>query len=224
MKRLLKFGGIVVHSLWRDLGYAEKGMGIFAVIAAIFLLVLPSQITCLAPFWARVIGVAIIILLILRGAYKAWDIADRERDRLQAEIDSEKSDVEFTDFDPEIQYRIMQGSRGKELVFRVAGRLRNKSPRNSGSLDFFRINIPVTTQTFHGSFIANSNNPQTGHKFEPNSIYPEKLYIFRGELLSPYIGSWEPHIKGAKGRINLQVQGQDIKTYPIKIAGKEGFE
>jgi hypothetical protein len=90
-----------------------------------------------------------------------------------------------------------------------------------GSLDFLRIEI----QTPRGFFIANSGTPQLGDRFEPNSIFSEKCFIFSGDLSDPDIGieSWEPLIQGQKGRINLAVQGQDIRTYPIKISDKEGF-
>lgn len=208
-----------MRSLLRDLGYAEMGAGIVALIVAIFLIALPSQIPWLAPFWLRTLGVAIIFLLILRGAYKAWDTADKEQDKLQVEKDSRESNVELTDFDRELQYKKMKNSRGDVIVIRLAGRLRNNSSENCGSLDFFRVEV----DTPYGSFIAKSDNPPLGHTFIPNSIYPNKIYTFTGELVAPHIGSWELFIKGAEGRINLAVQGQTIKTYPIKIADTEGF-
>jgi len=208
-----------MRSLLRDLGYAEMGAGIFALIVAIFLIALPSQIPWLAPFWSKTLGVAIIFVLVLRGTYKAWDTANKGKDELQAKIDSKQSDVEFTDFNHELQYKKKTSSRGNEIIIRSAGRLRNNSSENRGCLDFFRVEVP----TPYGSFIATSDDPPLGYTFEPNSIYRNEIYVFTGELSPPHIDSWEPHIKGAEGRINLAVQGQMIRTYPIKIADTEGF-
>ena len=144
-----------------------------------------------------------------------------QRDKLQAEKDSQEPNVELTDFDYELPYKRMTGYGANVIVIRLAGILRNMSPKNYGCLDFFRVEIP----TPRGIYLATSHNPPLGYKFEPNSIYSNKLFSFTGDFNDPLIGleSWEPLIKGAKGVINLAVQGQKIKTYPIKIADKEGF-
>lgn len=162
-----------------------------------------------------------IFLVSLWSPYKVWKQTDDERERLQTQIDSRESNVELTDFDHELTYKRMTDSRGDVIVIRLAGRLRNTSPKNSGSLDFFRVEVP----TPRGIYLAISKVPQVGHEFKPNSIYPNELFTFAGDFADPLIKleSWEPLIKGAKGRINLAVQGQKIKTYPIKIADKEGF-
>lgn len=144
-----------------------------------------------------------------------------QRDKLQAEKDSQESNVELTNFDSELPYKRMTGYGENVIVIRLAGRLRNMSPQNYGCLEFLRVEIP----TPRGIYVAISQNPPLGYRFEPNSIYPNKLFSFTGDLSDPLIEleSWEPLIKGAKGVINLVVQGQKIKTYPIKIADKEGF-
>jgi len=162
-----------------------------------------------------------IFLAFLWSPYKVWKQTDDERERLQTQIDSRESNVELTDFDHELTYKRMTDSRGDVIVIRLAGRLRNTSPENSGSLDYFRVDVP----TPRGIYLAVSRVPPLGHTFEPNSIYPNQLFTFTGDFADPLIKleSWEPLIKGAKGRINLAVQGQRIKTYPIKIADKEGF-
>ena len=48
---------------------------------------------------------------------------------------------------------------------------------------------------------------------------------FTADLEEPLVNiqSWEPFIKGGNGRINLAIQGQQIKSYPITIADAEGF-
>lgn len=173
--------------------------------------------------WGRwpFLGVGLIIVF-LWSPFKVWKQIKEERDRLQAQIDSKEAQVKLTNFDNELRYRIMTGSRNqKVIVIRLFAILRNTSMQNHGSLDFFRIEIP----TSRGSFIAKSDVPPLGYKFEPNSIYKDKCFVFNGDLADPVIGieSWEPFIQGKEGRINLAVQGQKIRTYPIKIADKEGF-
>jgi hypothetical protein len=172
--------------------------------------------------WGRwlLLGVGLVIIF-LWSPFKVWDETEKERKKLQAKEDSKKPNVELTNFDPELQYRVMTKGSKPVIVIRLSGRLRNISLQNSGSLDFFRIEVP----TPRGSFIAVSNDLPLGYKFEPNSIYRDSLFVFTGDLGEPAIQvqSWEPFIKGAKGRVNLAIQGQEIRSYPIKIADQEGF-
>jgi len=172
--------------------------------------------------WGRWLLLTIgLFIICFWSPYKAWKETDDERERLQALIDSKQSNVELTNFDHELEYKIMTKGSQPVIAIRLLGILRNTSIQNHGSLDFFRIEIP----TPRGSFIAVSDNPHLGYKFEPNSIYPTRHFIFCGELSEPNLNiqSWEPYVKEANGKIVLAIQGQKIKTYPISIAGEKGF-
>ena len=172
--------------------------------------------------WGRwlFLGVGLIIVF-LWSPFKVWKQIKDERDRLQAQIDSKEANIELTNFDHELQYRKMTKGSQPVIAIRLLGILRNMSSQNSGSLDYLRIEV----STPRGSYIAKSDNPPLGYKFEPNSIYPTQHFIFVGELSEPNLNiqSWEPYVRGAEGKVVLDVQGQKIKTYPIKIADKEGF-
>jgi len=172
--------------------------------------------------WGRWLILVIgLVLTFIWSPFAVWLETEKERERLQAEIDSKESNVELTNFDHELQYKVMTKGSKPVIALRLSGRLRNMSLGNAGSLDFFRLEVP----TPRGSFIAVSEDPPLGYRFEPNSIYKSQLFVFTGDIGEPsvQIQSWEPFIKGAKGRINLVVQGQQIKSYPITIADAEGF-
>lgn len=213
-----------MRNLWKDLGHVEGVLSILLLLGAIFVIAMPWQVSWFTPFWSRITGIAIIFILLLRSAYKVWSSADDQRERLQAEKDSKESCVELTNFHDELQYRIM--TRGSKAVIAIglSGILRNTSLQNSGSLDYFGLTI----QTTKGFFRAETDSPPLGHKFEPNSIYPHTHFVFVGELSEPYLNiqSWEPYIKGAQGTVTLDVQGQKIRSYPIRVAewnsGKQG--
>ncbi len=172
--------------------------------------------------WGRwfFLGVGLFTIL-LWSPFKVWQQTEKERVEFKCQIDSKEANVEMTDFDHELEYKKMTRNEKPVIVFRTQGILRNKSPQNSGSLDFLRLEI----ETPRGFYLAKSDIPTLGHTFEPNSIYPRSLFVFVGDLSDPSLNiqSWEPFIKGGKGKVVLNVQGQKIKTYPIKIADKEGF-
>ena len=194
-------------------------LGLILTIVALLPLPLPAT---WYQNWGHWLILAVGILILFWAPFAVWLDTEKERGKLQTEIDNMKPDVKLTDFHPELEYRIMVGSRNRKIiVIRLSVILRNTSMRNYGSLAFFQIDI----QTPRGFYRAVSNDPPLGYRFEPNSIYRNHVFTFSGDLSDPDIGieSWEPYIQGKEGKINLSVQGQEIKTYDIKIANNEGF-
>lgn len=171
------------------------------------------------PTW---VWITLGLLALIIAPFVAFHKLRVQRDKLKAEKDSKESKVELTDFNRELEYRVMEKGSKLVIAIRLKGILRNRSLENSGSLSYFGLSI----DTPHGFYSAESNNPPFGYKFEPNFIYGDRLFVFIGELDEPHlkIQSWIPYIKGAEGRIILDVQGQEIKNYPIKIANEQGFQ
>lgn len=171
------------------------------------------------PQWLMWMLVAIGFAIAITLTYHELRV---HRDKLQGEVNAKESQVELTNFDSELHYKQMTRSGEPVIAIRLQGILRNTSMQNHGSLEFFRIEIT----TSEGFYVANSDIPPLGHKFEPNTIYPQTWFVFIGEVSDTHldIASWEPFIKGQKARINLAVQGQKMKSYPVKIADIAGFQ
>lgn len=222
MRKLLKFGRLLMYSFLRYLSRIEQSIGIILIIVGLLLIVIPGEIPLLTVYQSRTIGTTILAILVIVAAYKVWKNTDDELERLQAEKDSQKSNVELTNFCNELLYMTSRPQCGPPtIVVELVAILRNTSLQNSGSLDHFILSIP----TDRGFFQAKCDELPLGFEFKPNSIYPKDHFKFIGVLSEPALGieSWEPFIKGATGRIILEVQGQDIKTYPVRIADKESL-
>ncbi|MCX5999223.1 MAG: hypothetical protein NTU41_06415 [Chloroflexi bacterium] len=177
--------------------------------------------------WGRWLVFSIgLLLMVLWSPYEVWKETDNERENLQQRLNkfeadrkSLNSDVKLQEFDPELQYEVNRnGNRLIEII--LHGRLVNNSVTNSGRLRWLVIEIPVETGQLVTTFRAEVEQPPINYLFEPGSICPLAYFCFRGKLSDEAhdIQSWEPYIRGAKGKILLDVFPQEMRTYSIKIA------
>jgi hypothetical protein len=220
MKRIFKFWNILMHNLWKSLDSIEAVIGILGILGAIFLVIPPTQLlmpSWFTPYWSRMAGVAIIFILLLVGAYKAWNDADIEREKLLAEKESKAADVNLESFARELQYDVNRNRNGLIEIY-LDAELINHSMTNEGRLRDFRLEINTQQQFLP----AKAERPELNYLFAPNSIYPSHSFCFRCRMADEDIGieSWEPYIRGAEGTIILNVLGQKKKTYKVKIANQ----
>ena len=170
--------------------------------------------------WGRwlILGIGLSIIF-LWAPFKVWEKTEKERVKLKQQLDSKVSNVKLVNFDNELQYEVNRNRSGL-IEFHLFGELVNASLDNIGGLLYLQLDIHTSQGTF---LVAKAEKPSAGYEFKPRSKYPQEHFIFSCKISDKTIAikSWEPYIRGVKGRVTLSVLGQEIRSYEVSIA-KEG--
>ena len=98
----------------------------------------------------------------------------------------------------------------------VPADLENRHRSNDGVLRRLALEI----QTTSGTFIALAELPIRGTRFEPGFVHHSSHLFFRGAQVADGGKQWDGYIRGQNGQIILDVSGQPLRRYPVRLAGR----